>query len=48
MTALRRTGVPALGRISWGAHVCLFYETAQDFLDTNVAFFECGLEDNEF
>jgi DNA-binding CsgD family transcriptional regulator len=45
---LRRTGIPVLGRIPWGAHVCLFYETKQDLFDTNVAYFKTGLQDNEF
>src|ERR1700716_3834959 len=45
---LRRTGIPVLGRISWGAHICLFYETKQDLLDTHVAYFKIGLQDDEF
>jgi DcmR-like sensory protein len=31
-----------------GAHVCLFYETTQDLLDTAVCYFEAGLKNNEF
>src|ERR1700692_3057303 len=45
---LRRTGIPRLGRIPWGAHICLFYETNQDLLDAHGAYFKTGLEDNEF
>ena len=45
---LRRTGIVVLGRIPWGAHVCLFYETKQDLLDACVAYFQAGLQDNEF
>jgi len=32
----------------WGTHICVFYETKQDLLDVCVAFFEAGLESNEF
>jgi hypothetical protein len=45
---LRRTGIPVLGQIPWGAHICLFYETKQDLLDTCVAYFKAGLQSNEF
>src|ERR1700704_237663 len=44
---LRRTGLPVLGRIPWGAHICLFYETNQDLLDAHVAYFETELQDDE-
>ncbi len=46
--SLRRTGISVLGRIPWGAHICLFYETEQDLLDAQVCFFAAGLQDNEF
>ena len=45
---LKRTGIAVLGRIPWGAHVCLFYATKQDLLETGVSFFKTGLQDNEF
>jgi DNA-binding CsgD family transcriptional regulator len=45
---LRRTGVAVLDQIPWGAHICLFYETTQDLLDANVAYFKSGLKDNEY
>jgi DNA-binding CsgD family transcriptional regulator len=45
--SFRRTGLDVLGRIPWGAHVCLFYKTKQDLLDACVAYFKPGLEDNE-
>jgi DNA-binding CsgD family transcriptional regulator len=45
---LRETGIPVLGRIPWGAHICLFYETKQDLLDALVAYFKAGLQENEF
>lgn len=47
---LRRTGIEAVGalHVPWGAHLCLFYETAKDLLDVNAAYFRAGLEDGEF
>jgi DNA-binding CsgD family transcriptional regulator len=47
-TALRRTGVNVLGDMPWGSHVCMFYESKEDLLDTVVPFFKAGLESNEF
>ena len=47
---LRRTGIEAVRsvHVPWGAHLCLFYETAKDLLDANAAYFRAGLEDGEF
>jgi DNA-binding CsgD family transcriptional regulator len=45
---LRKTGIRLLGSIPWETHICLFYETKQDLLDTNVAYLKAGLENNEF
>jgi DNA-binding CsgD family transcriptional regulator len=45
--ALRQTGISPLGEVPWGTHVCLFYESKQDLLDTNVAYFKAGLESGE-
>ena len=47
-TSLRRTGLDFLGDISWGSHLCLFYQSKDDLLDTVVPFFRAGLESNEF
>ena len=52
MTALtnheRRTDIKFLGEVAWGTHVCLFYETKEDLLDTLVPYFKAGLESKEF
>jgi DNA-binding CsgD family transcriptional regulator len=32
----------------WGTHICIFYETKEDLLDTNASYFKAGLENNEF
>ncbi len=44
---LRKTGIPALGNISWGAHVCQFYNTKEDLIDILVPYFKAGLESHE-
>jgi hypothetical protein len=41
---LRRTGIRLLGEIPWGTHVCVFYETREDLLDTATAYFKVGLD----
>jgi DNA-binding CsgD family transcriptional regulator len=46
--ALRESGIPPLGPTAWGSHICVFYETTDDLLETGVAFFRAGLEANEF
>jgi hypothetical protein len=37
-----------VGDTSWGTHICVFYETKQDLLDTAVSYFEAGLHSSEF
>lgn len=45
---LRETGIGVLGAVPWGTHVCLFYDTKGDLLETLVPYFKAGLENNEF
>jgi len=45
---LRETGIDVLGAVPWGTHVCLFYDSRQDLLDTLVPYFKVGLDNNEF
>jgi C4-dicarboxylate-specific signal transduction histidine kinase len=47
MAATRNTGIEPLGDMPWGTHVCLFYETKQDALDTLIPYFMAGLESHE-
>ena len=47
-TALRSSGIDLLGDLPWGTHICLFYETKQDLLDSNVSYFKAGIESKEF
>jgi hypothetical protein len=37
-----------MGEMPWGTHVCVFYDTKEDLLDTCAAYFEAGLQSNEF
>lgn len=41
------SGHSALGDLSWGSHLCHFYETAADLADCLVPYFKAGLENNE-
>ena len=43
----RKSGIPLMDRIPWGAHICLFYETRQDLLQTVADYFAAGLAANE-
>jgi DNA-binding CsgD family transcriptional regulator len=44
---LRDTGLKAVGKVPWGSHFCIFYETKQDLLDILVPYFKTGVENNE-
>lgn len=45
---LRQSGIRVVGEVPWGAHICVFYDTKDDLLDTAAAYFRAGLESNEF
>jgi signal transduction histidine kinase len=45
--ANRPTGIEPLGDMPWGTHICMFYETRNDLLDTLADFFSAGLRNNE-
>jgi DNA-binding CsgD family transcriptional regulator len=47
-TTLRRTGLNVLGDMPWGSHICVFYESKEDLLDTVGSYFKAGLESKEF
>ncbi|MFL6246489.1 MAG: GAF domain-containing protein [Thermoanaerobaculia bacterium] len=46
-SSLRKSGIEPLGEIGWGSHVCHFFETASDVIDTVRSFFAAGLEQGE-
>jgi DNA-binding CsgD family transcriptional regulator len=43
-----RTGIEPVGSLPWGAHISLFYESAQDLIEINADYLRAGLEDGEF
>ncbi len=45
--APRMSGIAPLGEIPWGTHVCHFYETAGEVLETIVPWFAAGLREGE-
>ena len=44
----RKTGIPLIGTVPWGSHLCMFYETPADLVQANAAYFAAGLQDNEY
>lgn len=47
-TTLRNSGLPLIDDVPWGSHLCVFYQTQDDLFDAAVAYFEPGLQGNEF
>lgn len=43
----RDSGIPPLGRVSWGTHVCALYDCVHDTLEILIPFFRAGLQNNE-
>jgi hypothetical protein len=37
--SLRKSGIRVIGDVPWGTHLCIFYETKEDLLDTAVTYF---------
>jgi C4-dicarboxylate-specific signal transduction histidine kinase len=48
ITEMRKTGLDVVGDMPWGTHVCLFYESKSDLLETLVSYCQAGLESEEF
>jgi len=44
----RRSGIPGVGEIRWGEHLCVFYNGKQELLKLVAPFIAAGLQDNEF
>jgi hypothetical protein len=42
----RKTGVRVMGEMPWGIHICIFYASKEDLLDTLVPYFKAGLDNN--
>jgi C4-dicarboxylate-specific signal transduction histidine kinase len=47
-TETRKTGIDVVGQMPWGTHICLFYETKGDLLETLIPYCKAGLESEEF
>ncbi|MBI5740157.1 MAG: MEDS domain-containing protein [Nitrospirae bacterium] len=45
---IRKSGIPLIGDLPWGSHICQFYQTKKDMLDILVPYVRTGLENNEF
>src|SRR5450759_3233709 len=45
---LRESGIDIIGDVSWGTHICQFFDTKEDLTDILVPYFKAGLENNEF
>lgn len=41
------SGLPGVDELAWGDHICHFYRTREDLVDSLVPFFKVGLENNE-
>lgn len=46
--ALRKSGIKGIGDVSWGTHICHFYQTKDDSLSVLVPYFKQGLKNNEY
>jgi hypothetical protein len=46
--ALTNSGIPLMDEVPWGSHLCVFYRTHDDLFEAAAAYFEAGLQGNEF
>jgi DNA-binding CsgD family transcriptional regulator len=44
----RVSGIPLLDDVPWGSHLCVFYDSISDLGEIAAAYFEAGLQHNEF
>lgn len=42
-----KSGIPQLGEIPWGSHICHFYKNDDDIFKISIPFIAAGLKDNE-
>ncbi len=45
---LRKSGIYIVGDVSWGEHICQFYDSKEDLADILIPYFTLGLKNNEF
>ena len=48
LPTFRKTGIRVMGEMPWGTHICVFYESKEDLVDTLVPYFKAGLDNNEY
>ena len=48
LNAFRKSGIEVVGSFPWGTHLCQFYKTKDDLLETLVPYFSEGLRNNEY
>jgi hypothetical protein len=41
------SGTDIIGDVSWGTHLCQFYQTREDLMDITLPYLKAGLESNE-
>lgn len=46
-TICTQSGIPGVGYLAWGDHICHFYGTKEDLVDSLVPFFKAGLDNKE-
>jgi DNA-binding CsgD family transcriptional regulator len=46
-TSLRYSGIRLMGKLPWGTHMCVFFDSKEDLLEMNCSFIEAGLAQNE-
>jgi DNA-binding CsgD family transcriptional regulator len=44
---LRPTGIEPIGKIPWGSHICMFYDSPRDLIEAAIPYFKAGIERNE-
>jgi DNA-binding CsgD family transcriptional regulator len=47
-TELPRIGIPSIRDMAWGTHLCVFFQTTEDLLETLTPYFKAGLEGHEY
>ena len=47
-TELLRIGIPSIRDVAWGTHLCLFFQTTEDLVETLTPYFKAGLEGHEY
>ena len=46
--SLRKSDLPYIADLPWGAHLCGFYETKEELIDVVIPYLQAGLENNEY